>query len=316
MKIPGKRLMNKAEEAGNAVEVPMAQDLGLVELLKRTFKEVSKDHLAAFAGNLTYKGLFALFPFFVFLLSLLGLFGAPELVRTMLDQVSAVLPEGATAFLEDQLLGIAQSKAQGAFTVGAIISIFLALWGVSGAFRSVMEAMNVMYEVDEARPIWKQYLISVLLSLGVAALLLFALGLVIFGPQLGGAVADFVGLGFVFQLVWNIVQWPVLLFFVLFAFALVYYFAPDVEQRFKWISPGSVIAVALWLVFSLLFSLYVNNFGSYNAAYGSLAGVVILMLYIYYSSFIMLIGAELNQVIEEHIPEGKNEGEKSLNVAR
>ena len=265
MKIPGKRLVNKAEETGNAVEVPMAQDLGLVELLKRTFKEVSKDHLAAFAGNLTYKGLFALFPFFVFLLSLLGLFGAPELVRTMLDQVSAVLPEGATVFLEDQLLGIAQSKAQGAFTVGAIISIFLALWGVSGAFRSVMEAMNVMYEVEEARPIWKQYLISVLLSLGVAALLLFALGLVIFGPQLGGAVADLVGLGSVFQLVWNIVQWPVLLFFVLFAFALVYYFAPDVEQHFKWISPGSIIAVALWLLFSLLFSLYVSNFGSYNA---------------------------------------------------
>jgi membrane protein len=315
MKIPGKRLVNKAEETGNAVEVPMAQDLGLVELLKRTFKEVSKDHLAAFAGNLTYKGLFALFPFFVFLLSLLGLFGAPELVRTMLDQVSAVLPEGATAFLEDQLLGIAQSKVpQGAFTVGAIISIFLALWGVSGAFRSVMEAMNVMYEVEEARPIWKQYLISVLLSLGVAALLLFALGLVIFGPQLGGAVADLVGLGFVFQLVWNIVQWPVLLFFVLFAFALVYYFAPDVEQRFKWISPGSIIAVALWLVFSLLFSLYVSNFGSYNATYGSFAGIVILMLYIYYSAFIMLIGAELNQVIEEHIPEGKNEGEKTPNV--
>jgi membrane protein len=315
MKIPGKRLVNKAEETGNAVEVPMAQDLGLVELLKRTFKEVSKDHLAAFAGNLTYKGLFALFPFFVFLLSLLGLFGAPELVRTMLDQVSAVLPEGATAFLEDQLLGIAQSKVpQGAFTVGAIISIFLALWGVSGAFRSVMEAMNVMYEVEEARPIWKQYLISVLLSLGVAALLLFALGLVIFGPQLGGAVADLVGLGFVFQLVWNIVQWPVLLFFVLFAFALVYYFAPDVEQRFKWISPGSIIAVALWLVFSLLFSLYVSNVGSYNTTYGSFAGIVILMLYIYYSAFIMLIGAELNQVIEEHIPEGKNEGEKTPNV--
>jgi membrane protein len=98
------------------------------------------------------------------------------------------------------------------------------------------------------------------------------------------------------------------------AFALIYYFAPDVEQRFKWISPGSVIAVALWLLFSLLFSLYVNNFASYNAAYGSLAGVVILMLYIYYSSFIMLIEAELNQVIEEHIPEGKNEGEKTPNV--
>jgi membrane protein len=316
MKIPGMRLVEKAEETGNAVGVPMAQNLGLVELLKQTFKEASKDHLAAFAGNLTYKGLFALFPFFVFLLSLLGLFGASELVRAMLDQVSTVLPEGATTLIEDQLLGIVQSRAQGAFTVGAIISILLALWGISGAFRSVMEAMNVMYEVEEARPLWKQYLISIFLSLGVAALLLTALGLVVFGPQLGGAVADAAGFGFVFRLVWNIVQWPVLLLFVLFAFALIYYFAPDVEQRFKWISPGSVISIALWLLFSLLFSLYVSNFGSYNAAYGSLAGVVILMLYIYYSSFIMLIGAELNQVIEEHIPEGKNEGEKTLNIAR
>jgi membrane protein len=313
-KVPGRRLVKKAEEAGNRLGVPMAQDLGLVELLKRTFKEVQEDHLAAFAGNLTYKGLFALFPFFVFLLSLLGLFGAPDLLLNVLEQARGVLPQGAMDFLEGQLMSIAGSKAQGTFTVGAVVSILLALWGVSGAFRSVMGAMNVMYEVEEARPFWKKYLISILLSLGVAALLLFALGLVIFGPQLGGAVADAVGLGFVFQLVWTIVQWPVLIFIAIFAFALVYYYAPDVEQRFKWISPGSVVAVAAWLLFSLLFALYVNNFGSYNATYGSLAGVVILMLYIYYSAFIMLVGTELNQVIEETIPQGKDEGEKTLNT--
>ena len=313
-KIPGRRLVKKAEEAGNEVGVPMTRDLGLVELLKRTFKEAGDDHLAAFAGNLTYKGLFALFPFFVFLLSLLGLFGAPDLLKTMLDHARAVLPEGAAAFLEDQLLTIAGSKAQGAFTVGAVVSILLALWGVSGAFRSVMEAMNVMYNIEEARPFWKKYLVSILLSLGVAALLLFALGLVVFGPQLGGAVADAAGLGSVFRFVWNIVQWPVLIFIVLFAFALVYYYAPDVEQRFRWVSPGSIVAVVVWLVFSLLFSLYVNNFGSYDKTFGSFAGIIILMLYIYYSSFIMLIGAELNQAIEEHIPEGKDKGEKTINA--
>ncbi len=313
-KIPGRRLAKKAAETGNAIRVPMARDLGLVELLKRTFKEMEEDHLAAFAGNLTYKGLFALFPFFVFLLSLLGLFGAPDLLVSLLEQGRGVLPQGAMDLLEGQLMSIAGSKAQGAFTVGAVVSILLALWGVSGAFRSVMEAMNVMYEVEEARPAWKKYMISILLSLGVAVLLLFALGLVVFGPELGVAVADVVGLSFVFQLVWTIVQWPVLIFIVMFAFALVYYYAPDVEQRFKWISPGSIVAVAAWLVFSLLFALYVDNFGSYNAAYGSLAGIIILMLYIYYSSFIMLIGAELNQVIEEHIPEGKDEGEKTLDT--
>src|SRR5215212_4776708 len=259
--IPGRRLVKKAEEAGNQVEVPMAQNLGLVELLKRTAKEIQEDHLAAFAGNLTYKGLFALFPFFVFLLSLLGLFGAPDLLQTLIEQARGVLPQGAIDFLEGQLLGIAGDKAQGAFTVGALVSILLALWGVSGAFRSVMEAMNVMYEIEEARPFWKQLLISVFLSLGVAALLLFALVLVVFGPEIGGAVADVVGLGYVFEVVWNVVQWPVLLFLVVLAFALVYYYAPDVEQRFRWISPGSIVAVLMWLIFSLAFSLYVERSG-------------------------------------------------------
>jgi membrane protein len=169
-----------------------------------------------------------------------------------------------------------------------------------------------MYEIEEARPFWKQLLISVFLSLGVAALLLFALALVVFGPEIGGAVADVVGLGNVFEIVWNVVQWPVLLFLVVLAFALVYYYAPDVEQRFRWISPGSIVAVVAWLLFSLAFSLYVE-FGSFDA-YGSIAGIIILMLYIYYSAFIMLVGAELNQVIEEHIPEGKNEGEKMPNT--
>ena len=315
-KIPGRRLAKKAEEAGNQVEVPMARNLGLVELLKRLVQEIKEDHLAAFAGNLTYKGLFALFPFFVFLLSLLGIFGAPDLLDYLLARANAVLPQGAATFVQDQLLAIAQSKAQGAFTVGAVISLLLALWGVSGAFRSVMEAMNVMYEIEEARPFWKQLLISVLLSLGVAALLLFALGLVVFGSEIGGAIAGAVGLGSVFQLVWNVVQWPVLIFIVVFAFALIYYYAPDVEQRFRWISPGSIVAVVMWLVFSLIFSLYVNNFGSFNATYGTFAGIIVLMLYIYYSSFIMLVGAQLNQVIEEHIPEGKDEGEKTIDADR
>src|ERR671916_3022117 len=147
-KIPGRRLIKKAEETGNEVEVPMAQNLGLVELLKRLAKEIQEDHLAAFAGNLTYKGLFALFPFFVFLLSLLGLFGASGLVESTIDRVGPALPEGAVTFLNDQLLTIAQSRAQGAFTAGAVFSILLALWGISGAFRSIMEAMNVMYEIE------------------------------------------------------------------------------------------------------------------------------------------------------------------------
>jgi membrane protein len=310
MKIPGKQLLKRAERKGNEAEVPVAENLGLVDFFKLTSKEVSEDHVMAFAGNLTYKALFAIFPFFTFLLSLLGLFNAKDLVNTMLEKISGLVPPGAFGFIENQLLSITNSQAESAFTLGAIVSILLALWGVSGAFRSVMEAMNVMYGVEEDRPFWKKYGISIFISLAVIVLLLTALVLVVFGSTVGGGLASVVGLGSVFQTVWSIVQWPILAFVVLFAFALVYYFAPAAKQKWRWISPGSVMAFVFWLVFSLLFSLYVSTFGSYNETYGSLAGVVILMLYLYYSAAIMLIGAEMNQVIEWHIPGGKDEGEK------
>jgi membrane protein len=310
MKIPGIQIIKKAERKGNEAEIPMTQDLGLVDFFKLTYKEIEEDHVMAFAGNLTYKAIFAIFPFFTFLLSLLGLFNATDLVNTMIQNLSGVLPGTATDFIKGQLLSITESQAQSAFTFGAIISILLALWGVSGAFRSVMEAMNVMYEVEEDRPFWKKYGISIFISLAVILLMLTALAVVVFGRTFGGGLAGAIGLGSVFQTVWSIVQWPIVACVVLFAFAVIYYFAPAAEQRFRWISPGAVLAFIFWLAFSLLFSYYAGNFGSYNETYGSLAGVIIFMLYIYYSALIMLVGAEMNQVIEWHIPGGKDEGEK------
>ena len=310
MQIPGKKIIEKAEDKGNEVAIPRTQRLGLVDFFKLTFKEVSEDHVAAFAGNLTYKALFALFPFFTFLISLLGIFNATNLVDQMVNYLEGVAPGTVTRFIESQLTPIAESQAESTFTFAAIISIALALWGVSGAFRSIMEAMNVMYEVEEDRPAWKVYGISVFISLAVVALMITAFGIVIFGSSVGGGLAELVGLGLVFQAVWKIVQWPIVACVVLFTFAIIYFFAPAAKQRFTWISPGAVLAFVFWLLFSLAFSYYVGNFGSYSATYGSLSSVIILMLYIYYSAFIMLIGAEMNQVIEWHIPGGKDEGEK------
>jgi len=310
MKIPGRQILKKAERKGNEAEVPMTEDLGLVDFFKLTYEEVEEDHVMAFAGNLAYKAIFAIFPFFTFLLSLLGLFNAQDLVNKMIENLSGMLPQSATKFIEGQLLSITQSQAESAFTFGAIISILLALWGVSGAFRSVMEAMNVMYEVEEDRPFWKKYGISIFISLAVVLLMLTAFVIVVFGRSIGGAVAEAVGLGTVFQTVWSIVQWPIVACVVLFTFAVVYYFAPAAKQRWRWISPGSVLAFIFWLLFSLAFSYYAGNFSSYNETYGSLAGVIIFMLYVYYSALIMLVGAEMNQVIEWHIPGGKDEGEK------
>ncbi|MBA2617213.1 MAG: YihY/virulence factor BrkB family protein [Rubrobacter sp.] len=310
MKIPGKEIVEKAEAKGNEAAIPGTDRLGLVDFFKLTFKEVGEDHVMAFAGNLTYKALFAIFPFFTLLLSLLGLFNATDLVTQMIQSAQGALPGTATEFLRDQILPLTKQQADGAFTFGAIISIALALWGVSGAFRSIMEAMNVMYEVEEDRPAWKMYGISIFISLAVVVLMLTAFGIVIFGGSVGGGLAGFIGLEGAFTTVWSIVQWPIVACIVLFTFAIIYFFAPAAKQRFRWISPGAFLAFAFWLLFSLLFSFYVGNSGSYSATYGSLAGIIILMLYIYYSAFIMLLGAEMNQVIEWHIPGGKDEGEK------
>jgi membrane protein len=153
-------------------------------------------------------------------------------------------------------------------------------------------------------------LISIMLSIGVVVLLILALVLVVFGPAIGRALANQIGASSAFRWAWTILQWPLLLAFVLLAFSLVYRFAPDVEQQFRLVSPGAVAAIGLWLLFSLLFSLYVNTTTSYNRAYDALVGVAVFMLYLYYSAFILLVGAEVNQIIKEHAPDGKEKGEK------
>src|SRR4028119_788350 len=310
VQVTGKKIVEKAEEKGNEVAIPGTERLGLVDFFKLTFKEVGEDHVAAFAGNLTYKALFALFPFFTLVLSLLGLFNATSFVTDMIGYLEGVLSPPAVELIRGQLIPLTKSQAGSAFTFGAIISIALALWGVSGAFRSIMEAMNVMYEVEEDRPAWKMYGISIFISLAVVVLMLTAFGIVIFGGSVGGGLAGFIGLEGAFTTVWKFAQWPIVACIVLFTFAIIYFFAPAAKQKFRWISPGAFLAFAFWLLFSLLFSFYVGASGSFSATYGSLAGVIILMLYIYYTAFIMLLGAEMNQVIEWHIPGGKDEGEK------
>lgn len=311
MNIPGMGLARQVEGTGNQVHIPMTRGLGVSELLKQTFQQMGKDHVSAWAGSLTYHFLFAIFPFLAFLFSLLGVFGQKELVDALLNRLGTAMPPAAIQLIDGQIRPMVENQNSGAFGFAAVVSILVALWGVSGAFRSIMEALNVMYNVEDQRPFWKKYLISIFLALGVVALLLSAVVLVIFGTSISAGLAGNTSLGSVFRWSWNVLQWPVLIFFVLLAFSLVYYYGPDVKQRFRFITPGSLIALVLWLVFSLAFSFYVSSFGSYNKTYGTLAGVVILMLYLYYSSFILLMGAEMNQIIEAYVPGGKDPGEKT-----
>jgi membrane protein len=299
-------LAKKAADVGNSKKVPQTKGrLGWYDMVRRTGKEIGDDHVAAFAGNLTYHTILAIFPFAIFVLSVLFIGGQEQLLVDAITNLrsNGALSPGAANVIIDQVDAISKTSS-GAIGVSLVISILVALWAVSGAFRSVMEAMNVMYEVQETRGFVRRYVTSIVLSLVIAVLFIAALGLVVAGPTIA---SDFGSVG---EWAWLVLQWPVLIAFVLLALALLYYYAPSAEQQFRFITPGAVFATVVWLVFSIAFSLYVNNFGNYNETYGTLAGVIILLLYAYYTSFIFLFGAEANQVIEDAAPDGKDEGEK------
>jgi membrane protein len=175
---------------------------------------------------------------------------------------------------------------------------------------AIIDALNRAYDVEDERPWWRQRLTAILLTIGVAVFLLVSFALVVAGPQLAEFVAARAGLSSVFEWTWKIVQWPLVFVLVATAIGFIYYFAPDVEQDFVWITPGSVVATVLWLVGSLAFRFYVVNFGSYNETYGAIGGVMVLMLWLYLSGLVIVIGAEMNAEIEHASPHGKAVGEK------
>lgn len=284
--------------------------MGLGEFVRATAEQARKDHLGAYAGNLAYRSLFAVFPALVSLFWLLKLVGANAAINGLGDLASTALPKTAGSAVKEQISSVSGAQANGALTLGAVVASLAAIWAVASAFRAAMEALNAMYAVEESRSLAKRQLVSLLLSLAVSALLAGALALLVLGPGIAHKLSGVAGAGAALHWLWLVGTWPALILGVLVAFALVYYFAPDVEQEFRWIGAGTVISVLFWLVFAALFSLYINNLAAPTQTYGALAGVAVLMIYAYCSSFILLLGAEMNQVIEMRHPEGKNEGEK------
>lgn len=268
-----------------------------VDLLKSTFKEMGDNHTVSFAKSVAFSGLLALFPLLLFVLMVLGIFGASGVLIDLVNNFESALPNEAYTLLTQQIIPGLTEGNRGGLTAGALITISIALWGVSGAFRELMQAANVMYEVRDGRKLWVRYATSILLSLSTATLMIAAIVLVVGGQAIAKWVAAATGLGATLEWTWLIVQWPLLVGFVLLAFALVYCYAPDIDQPFKIITPGAVVAFVTWLMFTGLFAVYVNTFGSFSKTYGTLAGVIVLLLYFYYCAYILLMGAQINQVI-------------------
>ena len=279
--------------------------LPLTQLLKRTIAEVSEDNCLGLAAQLAYYYALALFPALVFLVALASFF-PQDLLGRVIAAIGPVAPPEVVSLVRKQLESIASAEQSGLLTVG----VLGALWSSSSAQVAIIDALNRAYDIEEGRPWWKVRLIAIALTIGLALFVLLAFTLVIAGPELAGMVAGWLGLGRAFEVMWLVVQWPLLLGLVALAIGIVYYAAPDAEQDWVWLTPGSVFATVLWLCISLAFRVYVTTVGDYNATYGALAGAVLLLLWFYLSGLAVLIGAELNAEIEHASPQGKAPGEK------
>ncbi|MGB3329890.1 MAG: YihY/virulence factor BrkB family protein [Thermomicrobiales bacterium] len=275
--------------------IPGLQGVSAVELGKRSVRSFMADDMATYAAALAYSALFSLFPFLIFLIALLGFLHIPEFFTWLLEQGKQALPDSAFSLLEQTVNQIQGRASGGLLSVG----IIAAIWGASSGIRALMNALNVAYGIEETRAMWKKYLYSVLYTIGFAVLLIALSVLMLLGPQSIDWLAGQIGLGSVFVSAWTILRWPVLILLMMVISALVYYVAPNVKQPFRLITPGSVLAVVLWLLASVGLSLYIANFSNYSATYGSLAGAVILLFYLYVSSAVILLGAEVNAEVHK-----------------
>lgn len=280
--------------------------IGWSELLKRTVKETNDDNGLGLAAQLAYYFFLALFPALLFLIAVASIFSTGAFIDRAVDLLGGFAPAGVVEIIREQLVSLSQDDSGSILTFG----VAAALWSSSAAMVGLIDALNRAYDVEEARAWWKQRLLAIGLTFGVATFMLAATALVLSGPEMADWAASHFGMGSAFAWTWKVLQWPLVFALITTGFGLIYYFAPDVEQDFIWLTPGSVLATVLWLVGSLAFRYYVVNFGSYNATYGAIGGVMVLMLWLYITGLVIIVGAELNSEIEHASPHGKDPGEK------
>lgn len=270
-----------------------------VGVAKQAYKDFNKDDMSTHAAALTYRILLAMFPFLLFIVTLLGALNMEEFFNAMLQEARGALAPDMYSQVETILTQVRSGSNGGLLSFG----LFLAIWSAAGGVRSVMHALNVAYDVEHERSLVRKYLISVVYTIGLAALLMAILALMFLGPQTIEWLAGHIGLGSLFVDLWTWLRIPIAIMLMVLVVALIYFLFPNIDQPFKLVSPGSVIAVVVWVIATLGFSFYISSFGDYNATYGSLAGVIVLLLYFYISAMILLFGAEVNAVIFKAYPE-------------
>jgi membrane protein len=289
------------------------RDASVFATLKRTGLEFMEDNLTDWAAALTYYGLLSLFPALIALVSLLGLFGDPKSTTDSLTEIITELgPESAAETFAGPIESITESRGTAGVTFVAGIAV--ALWSASAYVGAFMRASNVIYETPEGRPFWKLRPLQLAVTLAMILLMVFlALGLVMTGPIVD-AVASPLGLSDTAVTVWEIAKWPLMVAIFLLMVGALYYASPNVKLRaFKWVTPGSLVAIVVWVIASALFAFYVSNFGSYDKTYGTLGGLIALLVWFWISNLAILFGHQLNAErersleIEEGVPRADRE---------
>ena len=276
------------------------------ELLKRTYKELMDDDALGLAAQLAYYFFLALFPAILCVIALVSFLPLQNFTDQIVSSLGRFAPDAMLSIIRDQLVRLSHGNDGGIFTVG----LLGALWSSSAAMVAIISAMNRAYDIEESRPWWNTRLTAILLTVGLAVFIVVAFGLIVAGPQAADWAAARFGFGPVFTWTWKIAQWPIAFALVVTGIGLVYYFAPDAEQEWAWITPGALIATVFWLIGSIAFRFYVVTFGNYEATYGAITGVILLMLWFYLSGLVLLVGAEASAEIEHASPWGKAPGEK------
>lgn len=282
------------------------------ELARRTWREIVDDDVLGLAAQLAYYFFLALFPAILFLLALASFFPLGNVTDEVGRALGPFVSPEVLQLIQDQMRRLAQNQSGGLLTFG----VAAALWSSSSAIVSIVGALNRAYDIEEGRPWWKVRLTAIGLTLASAVIVLVSLSLVLLGPTLAEKLGQLTGWGEPFKWTWLILQWPLVFALVSTGIGLIFYFGPDADQDWVWISPGAVVATLLWLVASLLFRFYITNFTNYEASYGTVGAVIVLLLWFYVSGIAILVGAELNAEIEHASPYGKEPGQKNAQGKR
>jgi len=294
----------------------VAPDSGLFATLKRTVTEFSEDQLTVWAAALTYYGLLSLFPALIAMVSLIGLFGDPEsTTESVLEIIGEIGPASAVETFSGPVGSLAENQSAAGFAF--VIGLAVALWSASAYVGAFIQASNVIYETPEGRPFWKLRPLQIAVTLAMIVMVaLLAVGLVLTGPVVE-AIANPLGLSGTVVDVWNIAKWPVMAAIFITMVSLLYYASPNVKLRaFRWVTAGSVVAIVIWAIASALFALYVANFGSYDKTYGTLGGLVALLVWFWISNLAILFGHQLNAERErsKEIEEGAPRAEREIQL--